>query len=41
MDLIIAALAIGGFCLLLALGEMIYNAVEYFYKKEENHGIYS
>lgn len=33
IDLIYAALAIGGFCLLLALGEMIYNAVEYFTKR--------
>ena len=36
MDLIIAALAIGGFCLLLALGEMIYNAVSYIKKGRES-----
>ena len=33
IDLIIAALAVGGFCLLLAIVEMIYNAVEYFIKR--------
>ena len=32
-DLIIAALAVGGFCLLLAIGEMIYNTIEYFTKR--------
>lgn len=33
IDLLIAALAVGGFCLLLAIGEMIYNAVEYFTRR--------
>ena len=33
IDLIIAAIAVGGLCLLLAIGEMIYNAVEYFTKR--------
>lgn len=32
-DLIIAAIAVGGFCLLLAIGEMIYNTIEYFTKR--------